>query len=93
MYVVNGIAYAGEPKSLLSVKTVHPLDEHKLLLRFSTGEQRVFDFTPLLELPVFKPLKDKAIFDKVYVDYDTALWLDGQIDIAPETLYNEGKPV
>lgn len=90
MYVKDGIAYAGEPEKAITVKSVRPLDDFKLWLRFSTDEIKVFDFTPLLDRPVFQPLKEKAVFAQAYIDYGVVVWNDGDIDIAPETLYEGG---
>lgn len=90
MHVIDNIAYAGEPEKIISAKSVRPLEEHRLLITFDTGERKIFDCKPLLELPCFLPLKDKSVFDKVYVDYGTVCWNDGEIDIAPERIYEEG---
>ena len=48
MYISDGIAYAGEQEPVIKVCGVRPLAGHKLWLRFTTGEAKVFDFTPLL---------------------------------------------
>lgn len=90
MYILNGIAYAGSPKPQLKVCGVRPLQNHLLWVRFNTGETRVFDFFPLLKTPAFAPLADEKVFRNVYIDRGVAVWNDGDIDIAPETLYNEG---
>lgn len=90
MYIKNGIAYAGEQKQPLKISGVRPLDGYKLWLRFSNGETKVFDFSPELNYPAFAPLKDKAVFDSVYIDYGVTVWNDGAIDIAPEYLYENG---
>lgn len=49
MYISNGIAYAGEQEPVIKVCGVRPLPGHRLWLRFTTGEAKVFDFTPLLK--------------------------------------------
>lgn len=90
MYVRDGIAYAGEPTPALKVWGVRPLEDYKLWLRFSTGEAKIFDFKPLLDQPAFTPLVDKAVFNAVYIDYGVTVWNDGDIDIAPELLYEKG---
>lgn len=44
----------------------------------------------MLETPAFAPLADDSVFKSVYIDYGIPVWNDGDIDIAPETLYSEG---
>jgi hypothetical protein len=87
---MDGIAYADENAKPLRVISVRPLDGYKLWLRFSTGETKVFDFAPLINSSGFQLLKDKAIFNTVYIDYGIPVWNDGAIDIAPEYLYRNG---
>ena len=60
------------------------------LVRLNTGEIRIVDFSPFLEKPVFAPLRDETLFRDVYIDYGVTVWMDGDIDIAPETLYEQG---
>jgi hypothetical protein len=90
MYELNGIVYADDPAPLITVKYVRPLDDYRLLVRFSTGEEKKVDISDLLDEQVFKPLQDLNIFRSVYVDYGTVVWCDGAIDIAPEYLYDIG---
>ena len=90
MYIINGIAYAGEQKPMLKVSGVRPLEGHRLWVRFNTGEAKIFDFKPLLHRPAFAPLMDKQVFDSVYIDYGVPVWNGGNIDIAPEELYAQG---
>jgi hypothetical protein len=40
----------------------------------------------------FAQLKDSPLFAKASVDYGTVVW-PGDIDIAPETLYDRSQPV
>jgi hypothetical protein len=93
MYVINGIAYSGDAKPMIKVKSVRPLDGYKLLLRFSNNEKRIFDFSPLLDMSCYVPLKNKSFFDRVYIDYGCTVWNDDDIDISPEFLYENGIPV
>lgn len=93
MYIKDSVVYAGEEASMLKVNGVRPLDDHKLWLRFNTGETKVFDFTPLLSMPAFVPLSDMDIFRGVYIDCGVPAWNDGDIDIAPETLYEQSVSV
>ena len=90
MYEANGILYAGKPAAMVKVTGVSPLPDYQLLLTFSTGEKKLYDVSALLNLPVFQPLRDDKIFNSVQLDFDTVTWCDGNIDIAPETLYQDG---
>jgi len=93
MYIVNGIAHAEEPTPSVKVSGARPLDDYKLWVKFNTGEVKTFDFKPLLTVPGFAPLKDERIFKQVYIDHGVTVWQDGNIDIAPEKLYEEGVTV
>lgn len=88
MYVVNGIAFAGDPADAIKVKSVKVVSELCLLLTFATGEKRIFDATTLLQYPVYQPLTDNEVFKQAYVEGGTVVWLDGDIDVSPELLYN-----
>ncbi|MCL1858987.1 MAG: DUF2442 domain-containing protein [Oscillospiraceae bacterium] len=87
MYIINGIAYAGESVNGIEIEKVDALGDMILLLTFNTGEKRLYDATALLEYPAFKPLENEEVFNAAKVEYGTIVWLDGDIDIAPETLY------
>jgi hypothetical protein len=87
MYEKDGIVYAGTLEPLLKVIAVQPLGDYRMRLEFSTGETRVFDFTPLLDTPCFQPLREKALFDQVYLDHGVPSWDGGNIDIAPEAFF------
>ena len=90
MYIKDGIAYAGDLKPELKISGVRPLDNFILWIRFNTGEEKVVDFKPLLNMPAFAPLKNENVFKSVYIDYGITVWNDGKIDISPEALYEKG---
>jgi hypothetical protein len=87
MYELNGVVCADDPEPLLTIKKVRPLENWTLLIGFSTGEEKKVNILPLLNEPVFRALKDVALFNSVYIDYGTVVWANGAIDIAPEYLY------
>lgn len=87
MYIINGIAYAGEQTPAIEVSGIRAMDDFTLWVRFNNGEARVFDFKPLLSTPAFAPLADADNFRQVYIDYGIPVWMDGDIDISPEYLY------
>lgn len=90
MYIQNGIAYAGEQRPPLKISGIRALEGYKLWVRFNTGEARICDFTELLKSPAFLPLKNLDVFKDVYIDYGVPAWKNGEIDIAPEFLYDHG---
>lgn len=53
----------------VKVVEVKALPDHMLWLRFNTGEEKVFDFKPLLTYPAFAPLVDPEIFNDVSLDH------------------------
>lgn len=74
-----------------SIICVRAQDNFHLELKFNTGETRLFDARPYLEKGVFQRLKDPTLFKQAYVAFDTVCW-PGNLDIAPETLYDRSKP-
>ena len=91
MYIVNGIAYAGEQAPILKVTGVRPLNDFRLWVRFNNSETKIFDFKPLLKTPAFSPLADPDTFKSVYIDYGVPTWNNGDIDISAQTLYKKGE--
>lgn len=89
MYIINGIAYAGEKQKDILVKDIRVLDDLIMIVTFSTGEQRLFDATCMLEYPAFKVLADEMVFKTAKVEYGVVVWQDGEIDLAPETMYEK----
>jgi hypothetical protein len=60
--------------------------DHRLLLEFATGEKRLFDLTPYLEMGVFRALQDPRDFAKAQVVDGSVEW-PGEIDLSYDTLY------
>ena len=66
------------------------LDGYRILVKFNDGINKVVDLANVIkQYPVFKPLKDLALF-KQFTVTDTLEWDNGKIDIAPEFLYDNG---
>lgn len=86
MYIVNDICYAGELHDQIKVIEAKPLRGGMMLVTFSTGEKRLFD-TTILNGPAFAPLADEAIFSHPVLFHGVITWKDGEIDVAPEMVY------
>jgi len=76
------------------VKEVQPKDDYTLTLIFATGEQRIYSTRHLLEKPIYSKLNNLGFFMTAHVEYGTVVWgTDGEVDIAPEHLYECSTPV
>jgi hypothetical protein len=76
---------------LLDVVKVEAKPEYVLHLEFENGEKRIFDMSPYMDKKPFVQLKGSPLFAMASVDYGTVVW-PGNIDIAPETLYDRSRP-
>ncbi|MDD5298543.1 MAG: DUF2442 domain-containing protein [Rhodocyclaceae bacterium] len=76
---------------LLDVVKVEAKTDYKLHLEFENGEKRIFDMSPYMDKKPFAQLKGSPLFAKAAIDYGTVVW-PGNIDIAPETLYDRSRP-
>lgn len=71
---------------------VKALDDFMLLVKFSNGEERVFDVKPYFEFISFKELQNQTSFKNVYVTGLSVGW-PNNIDICPDELYYDSVPV
>ena len=70
------------------VKAVVPLDPYVVRVVFADGEVRDVDIEPILDGPVFEPLRELKLFERVAVDEtgDTIVWPNGA-DLDPDVIY------
>ena len=63
--------------------------EHVVWLRFRDGTAGEIDLKPVLEGPMFEPLRDLATFKQfqIHSEFQTLVWENGA-DIAPEFLHD-----
>ena len=88
MYIVDDICYAGEMQDNIKVTEVKTLRGGMMLVTFSTGEKRLFD-TTMLQGAAFAPFADEKIVSNPALFYGVITWNNGEIDIAPETVYRD----
>ena len=63
--------------------------EHVVWLRFRDGTAGEIDLKPVLEGPIFEPLRDLETFKQfqIHPEFQTLVW-DNGADIAPEFLHD-----
>ena len=91
MYIINDICYADGNAEDIRIKSAKPLQGRMLLVTFESGERRLFDTTRLTG-SAFKPLDDPKIFENITIFHGVIIWADGEIDIAPEYVYDNSTP-
>ena len=65
------------------------IGEYKLSIQFNDGINKIVDFYSMLferDYSAFRPLKDIDVFRQFKVT-DTIEWKNGEIDLAPETIF------
>ena len=92
MIVKNGVCYPDDMAPALSVVGCSVLDDTHLRVQFSTGDVRVVDISLLFSIPAFASLRTPGTLRAFSIDHGILTWLDGEIDIAPEWLFDHGKP-
>lgn len=88
MFIKDDIAYANTNDSEVKIVNVKVVNELSLLVTFESGEERIFDMSYLIKYPVYKKLENYDFFKTVYVENGVLVWNNGEIDIAPEEVYN-----
>ncbi len=65
------------------------VDGYRIKLDFEDGSSGTVDLSDYLkEDTVFRAFQDIGYFRDFSVRYGTVIWGDGEVDIAPETLYS-----
>ena len=83
-------------KMILHILEAEVCGPHSLRLTFSDGTRKRVNLLPLLDGPIFEPLRNPAYFARVVIDpvAGTIVW-PNEADFAPEALYElqaEGDP-
>lgn len=73
---------------ILRIREAWACGPHSLRLAFNDGTTKQVNVTPLLDGPIFEPLRDPAYFARVTLDATcgTVVWPNGA-DFAPEALH------
>lgn len=79
---------------MILIRSVVPLEQFRVQLAFSNGEQKIVDLAPLLRGPIFEQIRqDLDLFRAVRVDEElgTIVWPNGA-DMDPDVLYGSHTP-
>ena len=87
MIVRNGTCYAENSQPVLKITAFENCGDHQMCVVFNDGATRIFDGRSLLQGEAFAPLSDAIVFADCKLDYETLTWLDGELDVAPEFVY------
>ena len=72
------------------IREAHYLEGYRIELVFADGRQGIADLSPWVkENTVFAPFADKQYFRAFRIEYGTLVWGEGDVDIAPEALYED----
>lgn len=77
-----------QENNILHILNAEMVGDHHLHVEFDDGTQKTVDLSPLLDGPVFEPLRVPEYFALVEVDpvCKTVVWPNGA-DLAPEALH------
>jgi len=74
-------------KQLIRVKSVTPLDGHKVFIKFEDNTEKEIDLNKYLHGPIFESIRnDEKIFQAMKTEDGTIAWENGA-DIDPDVLY------
>jgi len=93
MIVQSGMCYADTRAPVLKIVEAKSRGGYELDVLFNNGDRRIFNGRKLLVGEVFAPLTDEKVFNDFRLDYETLTWLNGEVDVAPEFVYENSEVV
>lgn len=73
---------------MITPVAVKCLPDYQLLITFSNGEKKLYNAQNDIAEGIFTKLQNKSFFAQAKIERGSVVWGD-EIDIAPETLYDE----
>jgi hypothetical protein len=70
------------------VVEVKPESDYRLLVRFADGASGRVELSPDEFTGVLAPLKERAFFERVFVDNGAVAW-PGEIELSPDAMYRQ----
>jgi len=66
------------------------IEDYKLSLLFKDGKTGIIDLSDYISVgEIYKDIRTFGEFSRFKLEFGTIVWKDGDIDIAPETLYEK----
>lgn len=87
MFISENYVYGGKIDNDIRISEVKPLKDKMMLLKFVSGEEKLFDAT-ILNGEAFEPLNDEKVFENAKIEHGVVTWLNGELDCSPEFMYN-----
>ena len=81
------------PRAPWRVIEVHAFPDYRLAVKFIDGTAGEIDMSRLVtgdRAGIFAQLRDPELFNRAYVEYGAVVW-PGEIDLAPDAMYDEIK--
>ncbi|WP_204150741.1 DUF2442 domain-containing protein [Leptolyngbya sp. CCY15150] len=76
------------------IHTAQVLDDTTLLIEFTNQEQKIYDISPLLNRPMFAPLRSPAFFKNFQIEPGGyAIAWNTEIDLSEYELWKNGVPI
>ena len=69
-------------------KHIKFLTDYRMLVEFTNGEIKQFDFKPYLKYPIYEPLQSPPFFKQASIVDGILVW-SNDIDFCPDRLYLE----
>ena len=80
-------------ESILEATSARITGDSTMLVEFNDSKKYLIDMSRYFGLPVFSPLRDQSLFSDFELRDGLVTWMDGEIDIAPETMQRDGEAV
>lgn len=74
---------------MLKISDAEYLGDYRVRFVFDNGREGVADMHPMIfddPRPVFAPLRDKDVFQQLFVEHGALCW-PGDLDVAPQYIY------
>ena len=93
VYQIGGRKYVYDPdrrkqiRPIPRIATANPLEGYRVLVEYDNGQRGTADLSALVAKGPFCAWRNREYFESVYPRGSSLAWGNGEIDVAPETVY------